>query len=91
MTLALIFKVNVISGIGGLIGREQIGCESIIPDHDIDHCVNIVGWLDVSNSEQGDFRCRGAVDIPISYFVLWCINLLADVILTKSCICAQFL
>ena len=49
------------SGIGGLIDIERKGCELIIHDHDL--WVAILGWVDVPDSDQGDFRRRLAIDI----------------------------
>ena len=46
----------------------QKECESSIHDHDIDFSVTMVGWVDVPDSEQGDFRRRHAVNIPIYYY-----------------------
>ena len=61
------FKVkvwnNLIWGMGGLIDIERKGCESIIHDHDCDLWVTMVGWVDVPDSDWGDFRRLGAVDI----------------------------
>ena len=40
---------------------EQKGWELIIPDHERDLCVTVVGWVDVRVNERGDFRrqvCR---------------------------------
>ena len=42
---------------------EQKGCESPIHDHDIDFCVIMVGWVDVSDSDRGDIRHRPAINI----------------------------
>ena len=61
------FKVKVwnslIWGKGGLINMERKGCEWIIHDHDHNLWVTMVGWVDVPNSEWGDFRRQHAVDI----------------------------
>ena len=50
-----IFKVKVwnslISLMEGLIDMEWKGCESFIHDHDSDLLVNIVGWVDVPDSD----------------------------------------
>ena len=48
---------------GGLINMERKGCESIIHNHDRDLWVTMVEWLDVPDSDWGDFRCRHAIDI----------------------------
>ena len=48
---------------GGPIDIEQKGCESTIHDHEHDLCVTMVGWVDVPDSDRGDFRCQCAVDI----------------------------
>ena len=40
----------------GAIDMERKGCESI-HDHDIDLCATIVEWVDLPDSDQGDFRC----------------------------------
>ena len=45
--------------------------ESIIHDHE--HMGNLVRWVDVPDSDWGDFRCRGA--IHISSFEECAINL----------------
>ena len=37
------------------IDMEQKGCESSIHDHDIDFSVTMAGWVDVPDSDQGDF------------------------------------
>ena len=68
------FKVRVwnslISKTGWLIDIDQKGCESSIHDHDIDFCVTIVGWVDVPDSNRGDFRRQRALDI-FSYICVW--------------------
>ena len=46
----------------GLIDVEQNGCEVINYDHDCDLWVTIVGWVDVPDSDWGDFRRRRAID-----------------------------
>ena len=38
------------------------GHESSIQARDIDHCVAMVGWVDVPDSDGGDFRRRRDVD-----------------------------
>ena len=48
---------------GALIDMERKGCELIIHDHDRDLWVTMVGWMDVLESDWGDFRLRNAVDI----------------------------
>ena len=50
-------------GMGGLIDMKRKWCELIIHDHDHDLWETMVGWVDVQNSDPGDFRCRRAVDI----------------------------
>ena len=55
--------VGVGVGGGGLIDMERKGYESIIHDHDHDLWVTMVGWVDVSYSDWGDFRRRRAVDM----------------------------
>ena len=50
-------------GVGALIDMERKGYESIIHDHDCDLWVTMVGWVDVSYIDWGDFRRRRAVDI----------------------------
>ena len=42
---------------------EWKGCESIIHDHDSDLWVTMVWWVDVPDSDWGDFWRRCAVDI----------------------------
>ena len=41
---------------GWPIDMVRTGCESSIDDHDIDLCVIMVGWMDVPDSDWGDFR-----------------------------------
>ena len=53
------FKVNIWE----LIDMEGKGCESIFRDHECDLWVTMVGWVDVPDSDWGDFRRRRAVDI----------------------------
>ena len=61
------FKVKVwnllISGMRGLIDMEGKRSELIIHDHDHDLWVTMVGWVDVPDSDQGDFRRQGTVNI----------------------------
>ena len=45
----------------GLIGMEWKGCELIIHDHD--HWITFVGWVDVLDSDRGDFRRPCVIDI----------------------------
>ena len=45
------------------IDMEQIGCVSIIHGHDRDLWATMVGWMDVPDSDWGDFRRRRAIDI----------------------------
>ena len=54
---------SLISGMGGPIDMIQKGCESYIHDHDTDLYMTMVGWADVLDSDQGDFRHRHAIDI----------------------------
>ena len=58
-----IFKVKFwnspISGIGGPIDNEQSG---VIHDHDRDLFVTKMKCKQLPDSDQGDFRCRRAVD-----------------------------
>ena len=42
---------------------EQKGFELIIHDHDSDLWVAVVGWVDVRDSEWGDFRHQRAINI----------------------------
>ena len=46
---------------------ERKGRESSIHDNDIDFCVTMVWWLDVPDTDQGDFRRQRAVDIYICH------------------------
>ena len=46
---------------GRLTWNEE--CESSIHDHDIDFSVTMVGWMDVPDSNWGDFRRRHATYI----------------------------
>ena len=48
---------------------EQKVCESIIHDHDHDLWVTMAGWVDVPDSDWGDFRCQHAVHISSFYHV----------------------
>ena len=48
---------------GGLIDMEGNWCEWIIHDHECDIWVNMKGWVDVPDSDRGDFRSRRVVDI----------------------------
>ena len=48
---------------GGLIDMERNGCELIIHDHDSDLWVTMVGWVDVPDSDWGDFKRQRAIDI----------------------------
>ena len=54
---------------GMLNDMERKGCESIIHDHDCDLWVIMVRWVDVPDSDWGDFRHRPAVDIS-SYLLI---------------------
>ena len=58
---------SLISGMGGPIDidMEWKGCEPPIGDHDIDLCVTMVGWVNVPDSDRGDFGRRRVVDISI--------------------------
>ena len=38
-------------------------CESSIHDHDIALWVTMVGWVDVPDNDQGDFRRQCAIDV----------------------------
>ena len=64
------FKVKLSNsltwGMAGLIDMKRKGCELIIHDHDRDLWINVVGWVEVPDSDCGDFRRRRAVDISIS-------------------------
>ena len=61
------FKVSVwntlISGMEWLIDMEWKGCESSMHGHDIDLYVTMVEWVDVPDSDQGNFRRRHAINI----------------------------
>ena len=63
-----IFKVKFwnspISGIGGSIDNEQSG---VIHDHDRDLFVTKMRCKELPDSDQGDFRCRRAVDSSCRY------------------------
>ena len=64
MTLTLDFQGQIflnspISGIGGPIDNEQSG---VIHDHDRDLFVTKMWCKELPDSDQGDFRCRRAVD-----------------------------
>ena len=48
---------------GGPIDLEQKRFESIIHDHDHEPWVTMVGWVDVSGSDWGDFRRQRAIGI----------------------------
>ena len=62
---------------------KRKGCESIIPYHDCDLWVTMVGLVNVPYSDWGDFRRRRAVNISslISFFLpeasfgLWILSL----------------
>ena len=56
---------------GGPIGMEQKGCESIIHDHGRDLWATMVGSVDVQHGEWGDFRRRRAIDISSSVCFLF--------------------
>ena len=56
-------RQTIISGMGWPVDMERKGCESSIHDDDIDICVTMVGWVDVLDGDQGDFRRRRAMDI----------------------------
>ena len=46
----------------GPIGMEEKGCElMIMNDHDRCLWVITVGYVDIQDSDQGDFRCRHAI------------------------------
>ena len=47
---------------GGLIDVKWKGCELIIHDNDGDLRVTMLWWVSVRDSDQGDFRCDGAID-----------------------------
>ena len=47
----------------GLIDMEQKGFELIFIDHDRNLWVTMVGWVDVPDSDWGDFKRWRAVDI----------------------------
>ena len=47
----------------GQIDMEQIGCVSIIHDHDRDLWETMVGWVVVPDSDWGGFRRRRVIDI----------------------------
>ena len=55
--------ISLISGMGRPIDLERKGCESSIHDNDIDFSVTMVWWVDVPDSDQGNFRCLCAIDI----------------------------
>ena len=62
------FRVKVsnslISGLGGLIYMyERDVSRPFSHDHDIDLCVTMAGWVDVPDSDRGDFIRRRAVGI----------------------------
>ena len=62
-----------------IINMERKGCESSIHDHDMTS-VTMVGWVDVPNSDRGDFRRRRAVNISsfslgIPYGVIEFVNI----------------
>ena len=63
---------SLISGMGVLIYLVWKESKSSIHDHDIDLCVTMVAWMEVQDSDWGDFRRRRAVDISsfsmLSYF-----------------------
>ena len=48
---------------GGLIDVKRKGYELIIHDHDCDLWVTMVGWVDVPDSDWGDFKRQRAIDI----------------------------
>ena len=48
---------------GRLIDIECKGCELIIHANEHNFCVTMIGWVDVQDSDQGDFRHWYAVDI----------------------------
>ena len=52
-----------VSGMGGPIDMEQKAFESIIHDHDWDLCLTMLGYVDVWDSDWGDFRHQCAIDI----------------------------
>ena len=57
------FSNSCISGIGGPIDIEQKGWESVIHDPGHDLLVTKVRCKDLLDSDQGDFRCQGVVDL----------------------------
>ena len=62
------FRVEVWNSlIPGIGVRKRF--ESSIHDHDIDLCVTMVVWMDVSDSDWGDFRRRHAIDISSSIWM----------------------
>ena len=58
---------RLVSGMEGLIGIIRKRWDSSIHDRDLDPCVITEGWVDVRDSDWGDFRRRRAVDISSSY------------------------
>ena len=61
------FKVKVLNnhiwGMGRLTDMERKGCGLIIHDRDSDLLVTMVGWVDVPDSDWGDFWRRCAINI----------------------------
>ena len=41
-------------------------CEPIIHDHNYDLPVTMVGWVDVRDSDRGDFRCLRVVGTSLA-------------------------
>ena len=48
---------------GGPIDMEQKWCELIIHGHDHDLCVTMVQWVNVLNSERGDYKHQHAIEM----------------------------
>ena len=48
---------------GWLIDMDKKGYKLSIYDHDIDFCVTMVEWVDVTDNDRGDIRRRRAIDI----------------------------
>ena len=58
-------------------------CVATIHDHGIDLFVTMVGWVDVPDSDKGDFKRRCAVDIP-SFTQDWTSNQISPSYLPKE-------
>ena len=49
-----------------MVDMEWKGYESSIHDDDTDFCVTMVAWVDIPDSDQGDFSRRPAIHISVN-------------------------